>query len=78
MSYYNINCTITARSCVSGCCQLGGSCATLPSNCRYTYSDFYSNPSKYYYPGYAHSSCSSLSKNCTSGCCKTGGSCALS
>jgi hypothetical protein len=36
----------------------------------------YSDPSKYYYSGYAHSRCNTTAKNCSTGCCTTLGSCA--
>ena len=76
MSYYNVNCTVSSRNCVSGCCTSGGLCANTSSTCTYTYSDYYTNSTKYYYPGYANSMCGTLYKNCVSGCCNLNGGCA--
>lgn len=78
MSYYNSNCAFTARNCGSGCCNLSGNCALSPTLCKYKYTDFYSNTTKYYYNGTVSAMCSSTATKCSSGCCTGSGSCATS
>lgn len=46
---YNLWCNIGAESCVSGCCDLWGDCATRLINCDFRYDDYLTN-SAYYFP----------------------------